>query len=199
MVLLITNNYFAISDSLVLVATGWNHNINKYKDYCQVVDLNSRKSCVNLPHYPFPMHYGGGGLLNNTPVICGGYSYSTYAYESACYYHNKITNVWTLFGNLNKARSEFGVAPLSEGFWVTGGHAPSLTDSTEIIHLNGTITFGTPLPAAQAGHCMVTLSQDKVLLIGGYPPVNFKKTLFYNKNLKTFTNGPTLNSKRHKE
>ena len=144
------------------------------------------------------MHYGGGGVLNDTPVICGGYSYSKYAYESACYYHNKITNVWMLLGNLNKARSEFGFAPLDGGFWVTGGHAPSLTTTTEIIHLNGTISMGTPLPTARAGHCMVTLSKDEILIIGGYPPSNNKKTIFYNKYSKIYTNGPTLNYDRYK-
>ena len=144
------------------------------------------------------MHYGGGGLLNDTPVICGGYyTGKVYNYESACYYHNKITNAWKLLGNMHNARSEFGFAQLNGGFWVTGGHAPSLTTSTEIIHLNGTISLDKPLPTVQAGHCMVTLNQNDVLIIGGYPPANFKKTMFYKKNSRSYTNGPRMNHNRY--
>ena len=145
------------------------------------------------------MHCGGGGLLDDTPVICGGFGYCNIGYVSACYYHNKSNNVWTLLGNMNRARSEFGFAPLNGGFWVTGGNAPHLTNTTEIIHLNGTISFGTPLPAAQAGHCMVTLNSNEIIIIGGYPPVNFKKTMFYDENSKSYTTDPTLNYRRYKK
>ena len=35
---------------------------------------------------------------------------------------------------------------------------------------NGTISVGTPLPAARSGHCMVTLHDGKVMVIGaGWP------------------------------
>ena len=64
--------------------------------------------------------------------------------------------------------------------------------STEIIHLNGTITIGTPLPAIRAGHCMVTLNQNEILIIGGYPPRNKKQTMFYNIKSKTFNKVVTI-------
>ena len=41
--------------------------------------------------------------------------------------------------------------------------------STELVSQDGTISYGTPLPAARYGHCMVTLHDGRVMILGGYP------------------------------
>ena len=41
--------------------------------------------------------------------------------------------------------------------------------STEMVKQDGTISYGTPLPAARYGHCMVTLHDGRVMILGGYP------------------------------
>ena len=67
-----------------------------------------------------------------------------------------------------------------------------MTTSTEIIHLNGTTSIGTPLPTIRAGHCMVSLNQNEILIVGGYPPANKKRTMIYNMNSKSFTKVVTI-------
>ena len=39
--------------------------------------------------------------------------------------------------------------------------------STEIVSQDGTISYGTPLPAARSFHCMVTLRDGRVMILGG--------------------------------
>ena len=43
-------------------------------------------------------------------------------------------------------------------------------NTTELLSQDGTITVGTPLPAGRYGHCMVTLPDGKVMILGGESP-----------------------------
>ena len=51
----------------------------------QVVDVDGSATCSDLAPYPVDPTQGGGGLLEDTPVICGGFSYNTecYSYDKA--------------------------------------------------------------------------------------------------------------------
>ena len=39
--------------------------------------------------------------------------------------------------------------------------------NTELVSQDGTISYGTPLPAPRTGHCMVTLHDGRVMILGG--------------------------------
>ena len=41
--------------------------------------------------------------------------------------------------------------------------------STELVSQDETISEGTPLPVARASHCMVTLHDGRVMILGGQP------------------------------
>ena len=41
--------------------------------------------------------------------------------------------------------------------------------STELVSQDGTISDGTPLPVARSHHCMVTLHDGRVMILGGMP------------------------------
>ena len=40
--------------------------------------------------------------------------------------------------------------------------------STELVSQDGTISYGTPLPAPRMFHCMVTLHDGRVMILGDY-------------------------------
>ena len=42
--------------------------------------------------------------------------------------------------------------------------------STEIVKQDGTIVDGTPLPGVRYGHCMVTLRDGRVMILGAQWP-----------------------------
>ena len=46
--------------------------------------------------------------------------------------------------------------------------------STEMVKQDGTISVGTSLPAARYGHCMVTLRDGKVMILGAWWPDSLK-------------------------
>ena len=108
--------------------------------------MSSTKTCSNLSPFPFGMTSGTGSLVNNIPMICGGNNGQVSS--KTCYYHDRASNAWILIGNMEKARSHAGSAPLNGALWVSGGYG-SPYSTTEIVHLNGTIIAGPPLPGKE--------------------------------------------------
>ena len=64
--------------------------------------------------------------------------------------------------------------------------------AAEVIHQNGTVTSGPPLPAGRSSHCMVNLHDGRIGILGGYPSLNKKSVKIYNPANNTFTDGPRL-------
>ena len=108
-----------IPGSLILLAVGWNLDDDERTDLCQVLDIESTSSCSNLAQYPIQVINAIGGLVDQTPVICGG---TVSDRVDPCYKHDRTTNTWSLLGNMNRPRGWHAAAPLLGGsvLWVTG-------------------------------------------------------------------------------
>ena len=156
----------------------------------QVIDVEGTKTCSNLAKYPINFLFGGGGLLEDTPVICGGKSYN-----KECYSYDMASNTWQLHGNLVTGRRSFGAAVFKGALWVTGGQTNDRVAlySTEIIAPDGIVTSGPNLPANRYGHCMVVLNDDEFMILGSELPTDqYRNTMTYNANSKTFSSGPSM-------
>lgn len=154
----------------------------------QVVDVDGSATCSDLASYPLDPTGGGGGLLENTPVLCGSSSSTT-----ECYSYDKASTTWQLLGNLVTGRRFFGAAIFKGALWVTGGYNGNTFDSTEIIALDGTVTSGTNLPNARRGHCMVVINNDEFMILGSWAPSDqYRNTMTYNANSETFSSGPSM-------
>lgn len=83
---------------------------------------------------------------------------------------------------------------------MTGGLDGSWTtlSSTVFVYGNGTIETGPQLPEARSGHCMVTLHDGKVLILGANPnsPSLYKNVIIFDPAQNTFTTGPSLSYNR---
>jgi hypothetical protein len=83
--------------------------------------------------------------------------------------------------------------------WITGGRLNdySSTKSTEFVQLTGTTT-GPDLPLELGEHCLVSLNDTTVILIGGYlADLSYSRaTFYYNNDHQTWTEGPSLITKR---
>ena len=167
------NCCFVISGLLILVATG-----NGYTDKCQVIDVSSSTSCGNLPSYPYSMYHAAGGVINNTPIICGGDRPSgSPRQQDSCYRFNENSNSWNLHCKMTSRRYYHAASVIQDALFITGGN---YMGSTEFIHANGTVTSGPNLPVARHGHCMVTLHDSKVIIIGASSPSSlYKNVLVY--------------------
>jgi hypothetical protein len=155
----------------------------------QVVDVDGSATCSDLAPYPLDPTFGGGGLLENTPVLCGSGTSTT-----ECYSYNKASTTWQLLGNLVTGRSLFGAAIFKGALWVTGGYdGNNVIDSTEIIALDGTLTSGTNLPFARYGHSMVVINDNEFMILGSrIPSDQYRNTMTYNANSETFISGPSM-------
>ena len=59
---------------LILIANGQDENGQK-SDFTQVIDTgNSENTCSNMSPYPIKMTATTGGVINGSPIICGGYN-----------------------------------------------------------------------------------------------------------------------------
>ena len=159
----------------------------------QLIDVtNVPKTCLDLLAPPYPINYsfGGGGLLEDTPVICGGHSYN-----KECYSYDMASNTWQLHGNLVTGRRSFGAAVFKGALWVTGGQTNDRVAlySTEIIAPDGIVTSGPNLPKPRNGHCMVVINDDEFMILGSkLRPDQYKSTLIYNANSGNFRKGPSM-------
>ena len=112
---------------------------------------------------------------------------------------------------MNTARAAAGSIVIDSKLWVIGGSADGLTalDTTEFIDMKngGKISYGPPLPEGLAGHCVVELNKNEVMIIGGQNNDNRpglkeigieseRKTRIYNNITRDWRDGPNLNSKR---
>ena len=146
---------------------------------------SSSTACSNLPSYPESFYCcAGGGLVNGSPLICGG----TWVYS--CYAFDKSSNKWKLHLNLNSKRNHHGYTVLKDTLFSTGGWDDSTTlASSDYVYANGTVENGPNLPEARQGHCMVTLHDDKVMIMGGSLSRN---VLIFDPADKSYTNGPSM-------
>ena len=151
-----------------MVATGY-----PYTNKAQVVDLESNTECSALPEYPLYLKGAVGSLMDGSPLICSGYGRSESSgsneYQSACYKYQKDSQQWLLHGSLNTGRSYAASAKIGNDLWVTGGFNGDVLKSSEYVKPDGSVIDGPDLPEAMDGHCMVTLQDGSVAILGGYP------------------------------
>jgi hypothetical protein len=169
----------------------------------EVIDLaNSTNVCQPsvLADYPLDAMEASGGLLNNNiALICGGYAYPTI--HDYCF---AITaNAIEASVKLTKPRSAAAsVVVNGTTLWITGGYVQDLnyeTKTTEFVQLNGS-NPGPDLPHKVGYHCLVSLNDSTVILIGGMQNgkhLEDTNTFYYNNDDKTWTEGPKLINGRY--
>merc|ERR1719483_1483503 len=100
---------------------------------------------------------------------------------------------------MKSRRSNHAATVIQDALFISGGYDDSSNDlaSTEFIHANGSVTSGPNLPVARNSHCMVTLHDSKVIIIGGYPSSLLEKNvLVFNPAANSYTTGPSTKYNR---
>ena len=161
---------------------------------CQVIDvLDSSSSCADLGNYPIQNDVGAGGVIGGRPLFCGGRT--GMVEQSSCYAYNKNLGSWDLFANMAVPRRSSAGAVVNGKLWVTGGYKQttgSYQVSTEFIFQDGTTSAGPDLPEARLRHCMVTLEDGKVMILGTEGLTDGKSTEIFDPYTNTFTAGPDM-------
>jgi hypothetical protein len=120
-----------------------------------------------------------GGVINNTPIICGGYiSSGSPRVQDSCYRFNANTNSWNLHCTMTARRYSHAATVINDSLFISGGYDGSnYLASTEFIHADGSVTSGPNLQVGRRGHCMVTLHDSKVIIIGAGSPSSLRKNV----------------------
>jgi hypothetical protein len=180
----------------VLVTTGYYEGSKKI----EIIDMDDPTNVCQpsfMAEYPMDRVQGasGGLLTNNNALICGGWGSETLD-DCFAINENGITNGSRLTQPRSSAAS---VVWNSTTLWLTGGRIDTgRTNSTEFVQLTGS-TPGPNLPFEVVDHCLVSLNDTTLLLIGGrlldWTRSNWlrsKATYYYNTDHKTWTDGPSM-------
>jgi hypothetical protein len=178
----------------VLVTTGVDVGSKKN----EIVDINNTTNVCQpkfWADYPLDQVQGasGGLLTNNNALICGGEVGPGRLDDCFSMGINSNPNGIIKTATLTQPRSYASSVVLnSTTLWLTGGTG-GYTKSTEFVQLTGT-TPGPDLPLEVAAHCLVSLNDTTVILIGGKQQSGIfsKATWFYHTDHKTWTDGPSL-------
>ena len=116
--------------------------------------------------------------------------------QESCYRFNENSNSWSLHCTMTVRRNSHAATVIHDTLFISGGRGGNSTHystlaSTEFIHANGSVTSGPNLPEAKRDHCMVTLHDSKVMIIGASAAV-----LVFDTADNSYTTGPSMSYSR---
>ena len=173
----------------------------------ELIDLSSDDDdqCFNWVDYPLELYAATGGLLGNTPLICGGKLPGIQLHGltqpvDECYSLNgdKSTFVTKM---LVKRSSAASIVINETILWVTGGsggYYNGFLASSEYIRLSGS-SPGPDLPMTLYSHAMIAINTTHSMVIGGRNSNwdSIDLTFYFDHGNQQWINGPRLLQARY--
>ena len=175
--------------SKVLLAQGSGEGKNT-----EVLDLEDPSFRCTVSQFPTGAWGGAGGLVGNTPLVCGGFENKVV--QKACYSLNE-DGTWKNEADLNTARRfvAAGYVIMDNGLVIAGGEDTNIKNlaSIEIVAPNtSSKTLSISLPEAAHASCIVPWDTNTFMVIGGWSNRYMADTGFVNMANGTYTKGPNL-------
>ena len=128
----------------------------------EVIDLaNFNVSCDTFGQLETARGGSVGGVLENTPIVCGG---SATLIKQSCLIFGQSQSV-------TMAEPRYGAASIvlnTTTMWVLGGYDGSnYLSSSEFLTLDNAVA-GPSLPYKMGYHCAVKFNESQIYVIGGY-------------------------------
>ena len=185
----------ALRPPKILVTTGYGSGANN----TEIVDLEDASFKCTVSQFPTSVSGATGGLVGNTPMICGGYLFygvgDYYGDSLKSCYSLKENGEWKFESNLTtpRAYAANGDVIINHKLVIAGGYNGSILDTIEVVAPNTkSRTLPIRLPVAMYGSCMVPWDTNTFLIIGGYGSTYRRQTYFINMANNTYTTGPDL-------
>ena len=147
-----------------------------------------------------------GGLINETPILCGGEDSNGDRYDSCLVFGKTKTTSIKMKGpymhSIGKRTNGASVVLNDTTLWLLGGlNYRGRLSTTEFIKLDAasdsaTSVIGPALPHILSDSCAVKYNNTHIYLIGGYTSDYEDRVLIYNSILDKWTKGPRLNTGR---
>ena len=174
----------------------------------EVIDLtDSSLSCTSVfGELELVRKWSVGGLINKTPILCGGEDSNGDRYDSCLVFGQKKTTSIKMKGpymhSSGKRTNGASVVLNDTTLWLLGGlNYRGRLSTTEFIKLDAasdsaTSVIGPALPHILSDSCAVKYNNTHIYLIGGYTSDYEDRVLIYNSILDKWTKGPRLNTGR---
>ena len=164
----------------------------------EIIDVENASFRCTASQFPYFATGATGGLVGDTPLICGGYV--GFGYRQKSCYSLKDDGGWKLetSSDLNKARNSAanGHVIMNNQMVVAGGYSDSRYSlaTIEVVAPNSTTeTLPIRLPVPMYGSCMVPWDTHTFMIIGGWAGrYRRKQTYFIHMANNTYTTGPDL-------
>ena len=165
------------------------------------MSLDDDDQCFNWVDYPLEVEGAYGGLLENTPLICGGRK-TFMIYTDECYSLNEETSKFVTRMSVNRIGGTSIV--LNETIlWISGGRVYEVLNSgkrvasSEYINLSGS-TPGPDLPMNLMHHAKIAINTTHSMVIGGSNSTGLELdlTFFFDHVNQKWVDGPTLIQER---
>ena len=148
-----------------------------------------------------PTELAYGGVINNTPVICGGQKlpYEEQRYNTKYPECFKLEDQgWKEFSTLSKKRMAAGLGNIvinDQYVLVSGGiinheNYAGISKLQELVPLNGNIISSPLSSISYYSHCNIQLNESSILMTGGHDA--YEKTMFQNFDTNKEVRGPDL-------
>ena len=164
----------------------------------EIIDLIDQAfTCTKFPKTN-QVRGGVAGVVDNTPIWCGGYNGVWINY---CEKLDVETKVWKRAVDLKEAKENIGKGSiivngrlLISGGWLRNDRM----DTIELVSLDASSEAEFNLPLPLGAHCNIQIDDTTVLITGGSSSGwSWRKETYYQNLLTgTITNGPNLNEAR---
>ena len=189
--------------SKILVITGIPSNAGRILEIVDIKDSNYH--CTKVASFPVQLQGATGGLINGTPLVCGGDDRTNNKRPTSdCFVLDNSGTGWSKKGGLLEPRRYAGgnSVVINGKLILSGGYggpvAGGLTSIEMVSPDASAVKLSVELPKRLQLHCQVQWNDTTVMIIGGYDSSYSAATYFVDVTSEMIdTNGPTLNTARY--
>jgi len=173
----------------IFIAGGKNN--EGYLDDVQLLDISSDGTFQSMATLNKPLWGATGALVNEKPIICGGYDGQEYRAE--CYHITKTAIIpW---GTMSEKRAGAASIVVGQKLWVSGGaNSKGVSSSSDYMSADGETQLGPELVQPLFGHAMIAFNNSVSMVIGGVSQDESvtAHTHYYNHEENHWHSGPEL-------
>ena len=178
-----------------MVVSGFPDSVN---NDVELIDLTDQGRTCRKPS-PYPagssLRAPMGTYIHNVAIVCGGSPYT-----DKCHVYNPQNGTWIESISMTVPRGYSGTTILKDNWWITGGYNydEDMLSSTEYLDNSTRFVPYDDLPVATDFHVMVNVDGAKVMILSSYYNDYNKRTLIFDVESETWSDGPELNAGREK-
>ena len=144
--------------------------------FAEIVNLEDVSNCQNVSKGDLPSRINGlfGGILDSKIIICGGYDPDLHSYKGGCRKVTIVDNEIVLEDFADFPPIAFGahsqvIDQNSKKIIFSGGKKTGEVLQNDIAMLDDKANYEVigRLPESVSDHCMVAISNDTLIIIGG--------------------------------